>query len=52
MLSANLSSLWDFITLQFRFSQDGVSQSWLFWVVILVGVVLKKSWKNGFSKKL
>lgn len=45
------SAIWDFITTQFRFSQDGMSQSWLFWTIVLVGVVLKKCWKNGFSKK-
>lgn len=46
-----LASFWNFITTQFRFSQDGMSQSWLFWVIILGVVLLKYKLRNGCSNK-
>ena len=46
-----ISSIWDFVTTQFRFSQEGMSQSWLFWTVVL-GVVVMKCWLNGYTKEL
>lgn len=46
-----IANIWNFITLQFRFSQDGVSQSWLLWTLILVGVLLKNSLKARLQKK-
>ena len=36
-----ITSIWNFIILQFRFSQAGVSQSWLFWVAVLGCVLIK-----------
>ena len=48
---ASFASLWEFITTQFRFSQEGVSQSWLFWTIILGMWLMKKCWRNGFFKK-
>ncbi len=36
--------IWNFITQQFAFSQTGASQSWLFWVLVLVIALFKKCW--------
>lgn len=46
-----IENIWTFITMQFRFSQEGVSQSWLFWTLVVVcmylRVVLTKKAKNN-----
>ena len=46
-----ITSIWEFTVTQFRFSQSGVSQSWLFWTVILGVMVVKNVLRNGYSKE-
>lgn len=36
-----ITTIWNFVTTQFAFSQAGVSQSWLFWTVVLGCLLLK-----------
>lgn len=36
-----IENIWSFITMQFKFSQEGVSQSWLFWTAVLGCMFLK-----------
>lgn len=46
-----MSTVWDLITAQFRFSQEGVSQSWLFWTIILGAILLKRCYYKGFKSE-
>lgn len=44
--------MWNFITNQFSVNQQGFSQSWAFWAVILAGVVLCLLWKLHVQKSV
>jgi len=45
-----IENIWDFITIQFAFSQAGVSQSWLFWFIIAPSITWKLT-KDHYKKR-